>query len=194
MAAHAHRYSTLDLPRPTRAALPLLVLAACALAFEADPRLPWLLGLAAAGCFGMAAGLRAWRAQRELQAVRRTADRLIVRAPRTRDASELILWRSAELTRSEAREALRRELERTIRQLDPAHLPSASPLRRAPARRHEDLLRAIAARVGDGRPVAARGILLAQDLVRDPASPLYAESAEALLARTLSRVRGALEP
>jgi hypothetical protein len=194
MAAHAQRYSSLDLPRPTRAAWPLLALAACALAFEADPRLPWLLGLGAAGCFGLAAALRAWRAERELQAVRRTADRLIVRAPRTRDASELILWRTAELTRPEAREALRRELDRTIRQLDPAHLPSAAPLRRAPARRHEDLLRAIAARVGDDRPVAARGLLLAQELVRDPASPLYAEDAEAQLARTLSRVRGALEP
>jgi hypothetical protein len=194
MAAHAPRYSSLDLPRPARAAWPLLALAACALAFEADPRLPWLLGLAAAGSFAAAAALRAWRAHRELEAVRRTADRLIVRTPRSLDASELILWRSAELTDREARAALRRELVRTIAQLDPRHLPSSSPLRRAPARRHEDLLRAIAARVGDRRPVAARGILLARELVRDPASPLYAENAEAQLARTLSRVRGALEP
>jgi hypothetical protein len=194
MAAHAQHYSSLDLPRPFHAAWPLLALAACALAFEADPRLPWLLGLAAAASFVAAAGLRAWRVHHELEVVRRTADRLILQAPRGRDASELILWRSRELTAPEARAGLRRELERTLRQLDATRLPSSSPLRRAAARRHEDLLRAIAVRIGDERPVAARGVLLARELVRDPASPLYAEQAEALLARTLSRVRGALEP
>lgn len=194
MAAHAPRYSSLDLPRPLHAAWPLLALAACSLAFEADPRLPWLLGLAAGLFFAVAAGARAWRSHRELEAVRRTADRLIVRAPRARDASELILWRSRELTDPDARAALRRELERTIRQLDRATLPSSSPLRRVAARRHEDLLRAIAVRVGDAHPVSARGILLARQLVRDPASPLYAEDAEALLARMLSRILGALEP
>jgi hypothetical protein len=194
MAAHAPRYSSLDLPRPLRSAWPLLALAGCALAFEADPRLPWLLGAAAAACFAVAAGARMWRARRELAAVRGAADRLIVLAPRSHDASELVLWRSSELTAPEARAALRRELERTIRQLDPSTLPSSSPLRRVAARRHEDLLRLIALRVGDNRPVAARGILLAQRLVRDPASPLYAEDAEAQLARLLSRILGALEP
>lgn len=193
MVAHAPSYSSLDLPRPLRSAWPLLALAACALAFEADRRLPWLLGLAAAALFLAAAGLRSWRARRELEAVRRTADRLIVRAPRSRDASELILWRSRELTNRDARAALRREIERTIRQLDAGRLPSSSPLRRVAARRHGDLLRALAARVGDERPVAARGIVLARNLVRDSASPLYADDADALLARTLSRVLGALE-
>ncbi|HJQ74714.1 MAG TPA: hypothetical protein VJ814_07500 [Gaiellaceae bacterium] len=193
MATHVQRYSSLDLSRPLRSAWPLLALAAGALSFEADPRLPWLLGLAAAVCFLVAAGARGWRAHEELESVRRTADRLIIRAPRTRDASELILWRTEELTDSEGRARLRRELERTIAQLDPARLPSSSPLRRIAARRHEDLLRAIAQRVGDDRPVAARGILLARQLVRDPSSPLYAEDAEQLLARMLSRILGALE-
>jgi hypothetical protein len=194
VATHAQRYSSLDLPRPLRSAWPLLALAAGALAFEADPRLPWLVGLAAALCFLVAAGARGWRAQRELESVRLAADRLIIRAPRTRDASELILWRTQELTAPDARAALRRELERTIAQLDPRRLPSSSPVRRVAARRHEDLLRAIAARVGDERPVAARGILLARQLVRDHASPLYAEDAAPLLARMLSRILGALEP
>jgi hypothetical protein len=194
VATHAQRYSSLDLPRPFRSAWPLLALAAAALAFEIDSRLPWLLGLAGAVCFAAAAGVRAWQAHRELEGVRRTADRLIVRAPRARDASELILWRTEELTDHEARTRLRHELERTIAQLDPARLPSASPLRRVAARRHEDLLVAIARRVGDERPVAARGLLLARQLVRDPASPLYAEGSEALLARMLSRILGALEP
>jgi hypothetical protein len=194
MATHAHRYSSLDLPHPFRSAWPLLALAALALAFEADPRLPWLLGLGAALCFTVAAGARAALAHRELEAVRRTADRLIVRSPRARDASELILWRTQELTEPDERARLRRELDRTIAQLDPGRLPSSSPIRRVAARRHEDLLRAIARRVGDDRPVSARGLLLARQLVRDPASPLYAEDAEALLARMLSRILGALEP
>jgi hypothetical protein len=194
MVAHASRSSSLDLPRPLRSARPLLALAAGTLAFEADPRLPWLLTLAAVSSFVAAAAIRAWRTHRELEAVRRTADRLIVRAPRSRDASELVRWRSAELTRCDARAALRREIERTIRQLDTGRLPSSSPLRRVAARQHEDLLRTISARLVDGQPVSARGIVLARNLVRDPASPLYAEDAEALLARTLSRVLGALNP
>ncbi len=194
MAAQASRYSSLDLPRPLHAAAPLLALAAGALLFEADSRLPAVLGLVAAASFAAAAAVRIARAHRELRAVRRAADRLIVQAPRSRDASDLILWRSGELTASDARAALRRELERTIGQLDPGSLPSASPLRRGAARRHEDLLRAIASRIGDERPVSARGLLLARDLLRDPSSPLYAEDAEASLARTLSRVLGALEP
>ena len=63
----------------------------------------------------------------------------------------------------------------------------------APVRRNERLLRALAERVGDERPVAARGVLLVRGLLRDPASPLYSEGDEPL-ARTLSRVLGALDP
>jgi hypothetical protein len=191
MATHA---TGLDLPRPFRAAAPLIALAAAAALFDVDPRLPWLVGALGAACFGVAAVVRATRARLELAAVRRTADRLIVYAPTRNDASELVLWRCRELTTVDARAALRRELERTLRQLDPARLPSASPLRRAPARRHEALLRTIAERIGDEHPISARGVLLARELLRSPASPLYAEDSEAQLGRTLSRIRGALEP
>jgi hypothetical protein len=194
MAAHANRPASLDLPRPFRAAWPLLALALIALLLEVDPRLPWLLGLAGAVCFAAAGAVRAALARRELAAVRRTADRLIVFAPRSRDASALTRWRAEELTDPEERARLRRDLERTLRRLDPAHLPSASPLRRPAARRHEELLRALAARVDDGRPVAARGILLTRRLLREPDSPLYAEDGEELLARALVRALGALEP
>ena len=57
-------------------------------------------------------------------------------------------------------------LEATLRQLDPGRLPSASPLHRVPARRHERLLRAVADRIGDECPISARGILLARELLR----------------------------
>ncbi|MBV8257900.1 MAG: hypothetical protein JOZ56_05920 [Actinobacteria bacterium] len=187
-------YANLDLPNPFKASWPLLALAALAAALEIDPRLPWLLGAVGAISFGVAALVRAVAAERELNEVRRTADRLIVYAPRTRDATALVLWRAEELTQREERAKLKRELERTIRQLSPDRLPGSSPIRRVAARRHVDLLRALAQRVGDGDPVAARGILLTRQLLRDPASPLYAEGSEPLLARALTRALGALEP
>ena len=192
MAAHAPRFGTLDLPRPGRSAAPLLALAAVALAFEADHALRFA-GLVAAGCFALAAAVRAARARHELAGVRRAADRLILTDPRGGEVSELIQWRTRELVDPEARARLRREVERTLESLDPAHLPSASPLRRGPVRRNERLLRSLAERVGDERPVAARGVLLVRGLLRDPASPLSSEGDEPL-ARTLSRVLGALDP
>jgi hypothetical protein len=53
VATHAHRFGTLDLPRPSRAALPLVALALLALALEAAPQLR-LAGAAAAACFALA--------------------------------------------------------------------------------------------------------------------------------------------
>jgi len=188
------QYSTLDLPRPYRSAAPLAGLAVAAALFDVDPRLPWLVGALGAVCFAAAAVARAARARLELAAVRRTADRLIVHEPRTLDASELIRWRTAELTSPAALDALRRELLRTIADLDPRRLPSASPLRRPAARANEALLCQIADRVGNGAPVSARGVLLTRALLRDASSPLYDEDAELLLPRALRRVLGALEP
>jgi hypothetical protein len=186
--------TTLDLPRPGKAALPYAALALATLALDADPRLPWLAGAAGALLFGAAGTVRVVRAHHELVAVRRTTDRLIVHSPHTRDASDLVRWRSDELTARAKREALRREIEHILQSLDPARMPSASPLKRPAARRHEHLFTALAERLGDERPVAARGILLAQSLLGDPTSPLYAEDADSLLGPALRRVTGALEP
>jgi len=194
MATHATRYSTLDLPRPVRAAAPLLALAAAAALFDVDPRLPWLAGAFAASCFAVAGVVRAVRARIELGHVRRAADRLIVHELRSRDASELVRWRCEELTSRAALDALRRQVEHVLGDLDPAKLPSASPLRRAAARANEPLLRAVSDRLAESRPVAARGVLLLRSLLRDGGSPLYAEDAELLLPRALTRVLGALEP
>lgn len=194
MATHVPRYSALDLPRPFRSAAPFLALAFAAALFDIDPRLPWVVGLVGAVCFGVAGGVRAARARLELAAVRRTADRLIVYSPYTHEARELILWRTRELTDADARARVYREFQRTLRQLDPRRLPSASPMRRTAARKHEPMLRAIADRIGSDRPCAARGILLALELLRNPASPLYAEDGERQLGRALSRILRALEP
>jgi hypothetical protein len=187
-------YDALDLPRPRRATLVFVALVAAALALEADPELPWTVGVAGALLFGVAGCLRTAQTHRELVAVRRAADRLIVETPTSRDASELVRWRSAELTTRVQRDRLQHEIERTVRMLDPGRLPSASPLRRPEARGSRNLLRELAVRLADEQPVAARGVLLAQTLLRDPASPLFSESTPAEVARALRRVIGALEP
>jgi hypothetical protein len=187
-------YSSLDLPRPGRAALAFGALVAAALALDADPSLPWEAGVVAAGFFAAAGTVRTLREHHELAAVRRAADRLIVHAPRSRDASELVRWRSEELTTRAVRDGLQREVERLRRSLDPARLPSASPLRRPAARGSDDLLQDLAVRLGDARPISARGILLARSFLRDPESPLYSEANALLIPRTLRRILGALEP
>ena len=174
--------STLDLPRPVRAALPFGALALAALALDADPQLPWLAGVVGAALFVAAGTVRTVRRTTSSSVVRRTADRLIVHSPTSRDASELVRWRSGELTTRAKREALRRDVVRILHSLDPGRLPSASPLKRPAARRCKDLFVALAARLGDERPVAARGILLAQSLLHDSTSPLYADDADTYLA------------
>jgi hypothetical protein len=184
--------SALDLPRLWRSALRFALLAAASLLLDADPHLPWPAGVLAASLFLAAGSLRAFQARHELGAVRRIADRLIVEKPRSRDASEVVRWRSGELTSRAARDALRHEVDRTLRALDPARLPSASPLRRPAVRPCDDRLEALAGRLADERPVAARGILLAQRLLRDPSGPLYSEGPR--LPRELDRVLGALDP
>ena len=187
-------YSALDLPRPWRPATAFAALVAAALAVDADPSLPWIVGVVAAGLFGVAGTARTIQSRRELAAVRRTADRLIVDAPTSRDASELVRWRCAELTRRECRQGLARTVEAILRELDPARLPSATPLRRPEARGARELLDALHRRLGDERPIAARGIILVKVLLQDPASPLYSDGPDQNLARALRRVLGALEP
>ncbi len=194
MASYARTDVPLDLPRAGRAAAPFVALAALALLFEIDPRLPWLVGVGAAAVFSAAAGVRAYIAHRELAIVRRAADRLIASAPYRDEGSALVAWREREVTAPSERVRLHREVERTLRALDPGRLPSASPLNRTAARRNAELLRALAARLADGRPVAPRGMVLASNLLRDASSPLYDGRADLLLPRALTRVLSALEP
>jgi len=192
VATHAHRFGTLELPRPGRAALPLVALALVALGLEAAPELR-LAGAAAAGCFALAAAVRAERAQAELRAVRRTADRLILVDAYGAEGSDIVRWRMLELVAPDSRRRLAQELERTLRNSDPARLPSASPLRRGLARRHRELLQRLEERMLDGRPVTARGVLLLGRLLREPGSPLYDEHAGDL-SRSIATVLLELEP
>ena len=190
---HPRPYSALDLPRPWRVVAVFFLLVAAAVALEADPQLPWIVGVVAAGLFGTAGAVRTFQSHHELVLVRRTADRLIVQAPTGRDASELVRWRSGELTTRTQRDRLALDVHRTLRALDPRLLPSASPLRRPEARRAADLLAQLQTRLEDEQPVAARGMLLARTLLRDPSSPLYAEGGDQDLPRFVRRALGALE-
>jgi hypothetical protein len=192
MGTHAPSYGRLDLPRPGRAVLPLVLLAAVALALEADPALR-LAGAAAAGCFALAAVVRAERAKAELRAVRRVADRLILADAFGAEGSDILRWRTLELVAPASRESLVRELEQLLRSSDPTRLPSASPLRRGVVRRHWELLSRLEERMLDGRPVTARGMLLLQRVLREPGSPLYDDHAGDL-SRAISHVLVELEP
>ena len=192
MASHAQSFGGIDLPRPGRAALPLVAVALAALALEAAPQLR-LAGVAAAACFALAGAVRAERARLELRAIRRRADRLILASTGGVEGSEVVRWRTRELVDSTSRERLAREVEQTLRRIDPARLPSASPLRRGVARRHGEMLRRLQERMLDGRPVSARGVLRLGHLLRDPASPLYDDHAGDL-SRALARVLVELEP
>ena len=193
MAAYARTSTVLDLPRPGRAALPFALLCVAALGFEAAPQLPWIVGLVAAGSFGAAAALRAYRARRELESVRRNLDRLIVLEPHSSETSALVRWRALELTAPPYRKMLAREVGRVVSLLDRGSLPGASPLRRPAARASEDLLLRLAAVLASDRPVTARGVLLARQLLRDPGSPLFSDATEHQLPYALKRTLGALE-
>jgi hypothetical protein len=193
MATHAPRLVTLDLPRPGRAALPLLALALVALVLEADPQLRFA-GLAAAACFALAGAVRAARARAELRTVRRVTDRLILADAVGAEGSDIVRWRTLELVAPASREELARELEQTLRRSDPARMPSAAPLRRGAARRNRELLLRLEERMLDGRPVTARGMLLLQRLLREPGSPLYDELRERRLPRAIAKVLAELEP
>jgi hypothetical protein len=192
MATHTPSFGTLDLPRPGRAAFPLLALALVALVLEASPQLR-LAGLAAGACFALAAAVRAERARAELRAIRCAADRLILASATGVEGSDVVRWRTLELVTPATRNGLAREIEQTLRSADPARLPSASPLRRGMARRHRELLQKLQARMLDGRLVTARGVLLLRRLLHEPGSPLYDEHA-GNLSRALGRVLLELEP
>ena len=179
-------------PRPLRSAAPLVVLAALALAFDADPRLPWIAGAIGAAFFAVAAAVRGLQAVHELRKLRATADRLILETPRER--YEIVIWRSRELTAERTRVQLRNEVERTLRSLADTRLPSAAPLNRPAARRNAELLELLADRLDDSAPVSARGVLIARQLLRDPGSPLYSPHGEELLPRALTRALAELEP
>ena len=172
---------------PTRSVAPFLALAAGSLALDAAPQVPWAAGLAGAGLFAAAAAVREAQAGAQRRAARRVADQRILRG------HGVPVWREEELTSRSARSRRRREIARILKAASPDRLPSAVPLNRGAVRGSEGLFDQLMRRLDGDRPVSARGMLHLDELLRDPASPVFGDHDE-LLPRAIARVLGALEP
>jgi hypothetical protein len=173
-------------PRPIHSAWPFLALAAAALLLDIDPRLPWVAGVGTASFFLVAAGIRSSRAHLELRSLRRAADVQILRGIRTPYA-DFVGWRAHELEEPAARRRVQRPLRRLIRDLDRVTLPGAAPVNRVLARRHLDELRELEELLHRG--VSARGVLLLDQFLTSPGSPLYARERAAAFQRSLAEIR-----
>ncbi len=89
--------------------------------------------------------------------------------------------RAAQVTSARRRQALAEGFERVIRDAHrPARWTCAAPLDRSAVRAAAPLLGALAAGLTDAR-AAPQGIALADQLLRDPGSPLYAPGDEEAL-------------
>jgi hypothetical protein len=164
----------LDLPRPLRAGLPLLLLGLLPLlAVTADLTSP-IDGLALSGVCVVAALARVGWEARELARLRRAADVRLLQGVRA-DSSELVAWRAAELTSRGNRRPLAHSLRGLVRDLGDKTLPGASPLNRVGARPHVGLIEDLSARLAeDDRPVAPLGVVRVERLLTDGFGPLYA--------------------
>ena len=181
------------IPRPWLAAVPLLGLAAASVALDAAPELPWTVGVAVAGLFLVAAAARALQRYVELRQLRAAADRLIRRDDTRTQQSRFLGWRAQELTRPSRRRTLARSLRHVVRELDASTLPGASPLNRRAARPYATRLAELARSVEDPDiRVFARGVLLAESLLTDAASPLYDRDRAGQLGNALAQVEKAL--
>jgi hypothetical protein len=169
-----------------RSAGTFLTLAAASLALDAAPQVPWKAGVAGAVLFAAAGTIRRVQSAAERRTARRVADDRIMRG------RGVPHWRELELTSPRARATRRRQVERIVRSASGDRLPSASPLNRAAVRGSTGLLRSLAQRLDDDRPVNPRGVLYVDQLLGDPASPLYGAHAD-LLPRAITRVLGALD-
>jgi hypothetical protein len=141
---------------------------------------------------GMWQTVRAWQL---LNGRRRTADRLLLWGAEPRPSSELLAWRAAELISTSSRKTLARSLRRLAREAEGRVLPGAVPVNRRGIRSQLGLLRALEAHLADlDQPVSPRGVLLVEQLLTEPGSPLYSYGQDDQLAQLLSEACAALAP
>lgn len=80
-----------------------------------------------------------------------------------------------------------------VRELTHETLPGASPVNRVAARPQISLLLEVAHILDDGtKGICARGVVLLDELLLDPGSPLYDRSRAAELERTLAEAKAGL--
>ena len=84
-------------------------------------------------------------------------------------------WRVDELTTPRERKLCARSLRSALDELAGTRLPGAAPLRSNRLRPHIALLEAIEARLLDGAPVAAVGMLTVNTLLTSPDSCLFSD-------------------
>jgi hypothetical protein len=143
----------------------------------------------------LAGGLRASQGWHLLRSRRRIADPWLLWGADARPAAELLAWRAAELTDVRSRKILARGLRRLRGEAEGRLVPGALPLNRLEIRSQIGLLRALESRLADlSRPVSPRGVLLVEQLLTQPGSPLYSHERSDQLAQQLSEACAALDP
>jgi hypothetical protein len=137
--------------------------------------LSWRVIASVAVACGVLAVAQIARARLALARRRREADALIRSGVRVHPASELLVWRAAELTSDRNRRTLSRSLRTIMSELQRRPFTSPIPLDRRAVWPYRWLVEALAARVGQlERPVSARGMVLVEELLTDGfMSPLY---------------------
>jgi hypothetical protein len=164
----------LDIPRPFHSGLTLMAIGLLPLAAGAAGLIRPLTGLVFAAIFVAAGALQALLAYLELARLRRRADGELRNGRRPYFSPALVSWRSSELVSARHRQAVARAVTRTERALSPSTLPNASPLNRVAARPHVDLIHTLAERLAAlDHPIEPRGVLLVEELLTSPGSPLY---------------------
>ena len=87
-------------------------------------------------------------------------------------------WRVNELTTVRERKLCARSVSGVLGEVCGSKLPGATPLRAAALRPHVALLRALEARLLDGAPVSALGMLTVDDLLTSPGSCLFTDAGD----------------
>jgi hypothetical protein len=182
----------LQLPHAVRAAAPFVVLSVFALSLLLVPDVPAWAAAIAAIAFALAAATRAAQQHRALLQLRANLDRLLLRSDHSQH-SPMLAWRAGELCGADEREHLVTMLRRLERAADASHLAGATPLNRAAVRANGEAIDAIVDRLNAPDTVSARGVILVQQLLDDPAGPLYDRDRAADLGPRLREVLRALD-
>lgn len=157
--------------------------------------LAWQEVLAVVSAFLIAGLALAGSVWRDVARRRRTADRWLLWGAEARPDAELLAWRAAELISPRSRKVLARSLRRLRREAEGRLVPGALPLNRLEIRSQIGLLRALESRLAAlERPVSPRGVLLVEQFLTEPGSPLYARERSHQLAQVVSEACAALDP
>jgi Zn-dependent protease with chaperone function len=180
-------------PRPAATAMLYLALAAGSLGvgLASSARTGWIVTITVS--LVLAGFLQAGLSTVELARRRRVADSWL-RTLRHCSPSSQYAWRAAELTSPRERRVCSRTLCRILAELGGRVLPGAVPVNRIELRPHARDIERLALRLADvGRPVSPAGMLLVNDLLTEPLSPLYGGAHADDLPRRVAAILAALE-